>query len=75
MLSNYWRFQFKIENGMKMRRRGLLISAYICVYLRFRIAGATILAGTSARNVDTIFAGLILLRLVVARVDGERRGI
>jgi hypothetical protein len=42
---------------MKPRRRGLLISAFICVYLRFRIAGTTILAGKSARNIDTIFAG------------------
>jgi hypothetical protein len=69
-LSNYWRFQFKLENGMKPRRRGLLISAFICVYLRFRIAGTTILAGTSARSIDTILAGFGSF----AWGDGERRG-
>jgi hypothetical protein len=42
---------------MKMRRWGMLISAFICVYLRFRRAGATILAETSARNGYMCFAG------------------
>jgi hypothetical protein len=35
----------------------MLISAFICVYLRFWTAGATILAETSARNIDAILAG------------------